>query len=96
MPLHAALTVLAYPGCTEIESYAGRGYYMVDFALRHRYVTVSIGVAILIITVSYIQSGRMGFELFPKVESDYAKVTAVRVEPADDPGPTGFEQRSTQ
>ena len=48
-----------------------------DFALRHRYVTVSIGVAILIITVSYIQSGRMGFELFPKVESDYAKVTAV-------------------
>jgi multidrug efflux pump subunit AcrB len=48
-----------------------------DFALRHRYVTVSIGVAILIITISYIQSGRMGFELFPKVESDYAKVTAV-------------------
>ena len=27
---------------------------------------------------------------------DYAKVTAVRVEPADDPGPTGFEQRTTQ
>ena len=24
----------------------------------------------------YAQSGRMGFELFPKVESDYAKVTA--------------------
>jgi multidrug efflux pump subunit AcrB len=45
-------------------------------ALRYRYLTISIGVAILLITVGYIKSGRMGFELFPKVESDYAKVTA--------------------
>jgi multidrug efflux pump subunit AcrB len=48
-----------------------------NFALNNRYVVVSIGAAILMITVSYIKSGRMGFELFPKVESDYAKVTAV-------------------
>ncbi len=27
---------------------------------------------------------------------DYAKVTDVRVEPADDPGPNGFEQTATQ
>ncbi|MEJ2363384.1 MAG: efflux RND transporter permease subunit [Deltaproteobacteria bacterium] len=48
-----------------------------DRALRYRYVTVSIGLAVLMITAGYIKSGRMGFELFPKVESDYAKVTAV-------------------
>ncbi|MBW1897554.1 MAG: efflux RND transporter permease subunit, partial [Deltaproteobacteria bacterium] len=45
--------------------------------LRNRYVTMSVGIAVLIITISYIKSGRMGFVLFPKVESDYAIVTAV-------------------
>ncbi|MCG6982163.1 MAG: efflux RND transporter permease subunit [Deltaproteobacteria bacterium] len=48
-----------------------------DRALHYRYVTLSIGLAVLVITAGYIKSGRMGFELFPKVESDYAKVTAV-------------------
>ncbi len=48
-----------------------------DLVLRYRYVTFSIGLAVLLITGGYIKSGRMGFELFPKVESDYAKVTAV-------------------
>ena len=48
-----------------------------DLALHYRYVTLSIGLAVLVITAGYIKSGRMGFELFPKVESDYAKVTAV-------------------
>ena len=48
-----------------------------DLALRYRYVTISIGLAFLVITAGYIKSGRMGFELFPKVESDYAKVTAL-------------------
>jgi len=43
-----------------------------DRALRARYITVSIGIAILIITVGYVKSGRMGFELFPSVESDIA------------------------
>jgi len=45
-------------------------------ALRWRYVTISLGIAILLVTVGYVKSGRMGFELFPKIESDYAKVTA--------------------
>jgi multidrug efflux pump subunit AcrB len=47
-----------------------------DLVLRWRYVTAALGIAILLITFGYIKSGRMGFELFPKVESDYAKVTA--------------------
>jgi multidrug efflux pump subunit AcrB len=37
---------------------------------------MSLGIAILLITVGYVKSGRMGFELFPKIESDYAMVTA--------------------
>ena len=47
-----------------------------EIALRNRYLTLSIGVALLIITVAYVKSGRMGFELFPKVESDYSLATA--------------------
>ncbi len=49
---------------------------LLDRVLRWRYVTVSIGIAILLIMIGYVKSGRLGFELFPKVESDYAKVTA--------------------
>ena len=49
---------------------------LLELALRWRYVTVSLGIAILLITVGYMKSGRLGFELFPKIESDYAMVTA--------------------
>jgi multidrug efflux pump subunit AcrB len=45
-------------------------------SLKWRYVTKAIGVAVLLSTVGFVQSGRLGFELFPKVESDYAMVTA--------------------
>lgn len=47
-----------------------------DLALRNRYLTLSVGLTVLVITVAYIKSGRMGFELFPKVESDYSLATA--------------------
>ena len=49
---------------------------LLELALRWRYVTVSLGIAVLLITVGYVKSGRLGFELFPKIESDYAMVTA--------------------
>jgi multidrug efflux pump subunit AcrB len=48
-----------------------------DLALKNRYVAVSLGIALLLVTISFVRSGRMGFELFPKVESDYAMVTAI-------------------
>jgi len=48
-----------------------------SLALHWRYVTISMGVAVLLITMGFVKSGRMGFELFPKMESDYAKVTAM-------------------
>lgn len=50
---------------------------LLDLALRRRYITLSLCLTLLIIVVGYVKSGRMGFELFPKIESDYAKVTAV-------------------
>ncbi|MEI6890546.1 MAG: efflux RND transporter permease subunit [Pontiella sp.] len=43
-----------------------------DVTLRNRYLTVAIGLFILIITLSYVKSGRMGFQLSPSVESDVA------------------------
>ncbi len=43
-----------------------------DVTLRNRYLTVAIGLFILIITLGYVKSGRMGFQLFPSVESDVA------------------------
>ena len=56
-----------------------RRYYgpLLNVALRHRYMTISIGLAVLIGTIGYVKSGRMGFEMFPRVESDTATVTAV-------------------
>ncbi|PID40691.1 MAG: cobalt-zinc-cadmium resistance protein [Proteobacteria bacterium] len=50
---------------------------LLDLALRHRYIAVSLAITVLLATVGYVRSGRMGFELFPRVESDYAVVTAV-------------------
>jgi len=47
-----------------------------DLVLRYRYLTLAVGLAVLLLTVALIKSGRMGFELFPKVESDFAQVTA--------------------
>ena len=49
---------------------------LLGLALRWRYVTTCLGIAVLLIVLGYVKSGRMGFELFPKIESDYAKVTA--------------------
>jgi multidrug efflux pump subunit AcrB len=38
---------------------------------------MAVGVAVLLITFGYVKSGRLGFELFPKIESDYAIATAM-------------------
>ena len=50
---------------------------LLNGALHHRYLTLSVGLAVLIGTIGYVKSGRMGFEMFPKIESDVATVTAV-------------------
>ncbi len=45
--------------------------------LEKRYVTLAIGIAILLFTFGYVSSGRMGFDLMPRVESDYAYAEAI-------------------
>ncbi len=48
---------------------------LLDLALGYRYATVALGISLLLVTLAYVRSGRMGFELFPKIESDYALAT---------------------
>ena len=45
--------------------------------LHHRLLTLAIALAILVVVMGTIQSGRMGFILMPRVESDSASVTVV-------------------
>ncbi|MGB6288911.1 MAG: efflux RND transporter permease subunit [Desulfobulbales bacterium] len=44
--------------------------------LRWRYISFSVAILVLLLAFGYVKSGRLGFELFPKIESDYAAVTA--------------------
>ncbi|MFW5499768.1 MULTISPECIES: efflux RND transporter permease subunit [unclassified Maridesulfovibrio] len=46
-----------------------------DRAVTLRYLTVALGAACLILSFAYIKSGRLGFTMFPKIESDYAYLT---------------------
>ncbi len=46
-----------------------------EWILNHRYLTVVAAFSLLIVTLSYAASGRMGMSMFPKSESDFAKVT---------------------
>ncbi len=47
-----------------------------SLCLDHRYVVVAASTSILAVTIGYIAGGRMGFEMFPRVESDYAYASA--------------------
>jgi len=44
-----------------------------ESTLRHRYLTVAIAIGVLVLMLSYALSGRMGFGLFPTVESDFSQ-----------------------
>jgi len=46
-----------------------------ELTLNHRYLTVIIAFSILTATLSFALSGRMGMSMFPKTESDYARVS---------------------
>ncbi len=49
---------------------------VLDWCVQWRYASVMVGFGLLILTGAYVQSGRLGFTLMPKVESDYAFVQA--------------------
>ena len=44
--------------------------------LHHRYAVVAFGVALMIALFGYVKSGRMGLEMFPSNEADYAYCSA--------------------
>jgi multidrug efflux pump subunit AcrB len=44
--------------------------------LHHRYLTVAVAVAILMVTIGYVRGKRIGMIPMPRTESDYAIVTA--------------------
>ena len=46
-----------------------------ESVLNHRYLTMVAAFSLLALTLSYAGSGRMGMTMFPKTESDFAKVT---------------------
>ncbi|HOK95179.1 MAG TPA: efflux RND transporter permease subunit [Anaerohalosphaeraceae bacterium] len=48
-----------------------------DFCIRYRQITVAASIAVFLIILSYILSGRIGMILMPRVESDVSVVTAV-------------------
>ncbi len=45
--------------------------------LRYRYLTLAVATSLLAVCVAFASSGRMGFELFPAVESDRSEAKAV-------------------
>jgi multidrug efflux pump subunit AcrB len=71
--LHRAQQRFSHFFARMVQRYYGA---LLDRTMRNRYIALAIGLAVLLITVGYVQSGRMGFALFPKIESDYAQVTA--------------------
>lgn len=46
------------------------------FTVRRRYLTITTAFAVLILVLAYALSGRLGFGLFPKVESRFAQAKA--------------------
>lgn len=49
---------------------------VLSICLRHRYAVLAGGAALLIVTLAYAMSGRMGWTLMPTVESDEANASA--------------------
>jgi multidrug efflux pump subunit AcrB len=49
---------------------------MLSHILSYRYITFATGIFVLILSIGYIESGRIGMTMFPKEESDYAVATA--------------------
>ncbi len=49
---------------------------ILDLCLRQRVFTLSIAIAILLVSLGYVQSGRLGLILMPRVEADQAVASA--------------------
>ena len=47
-----------------------------DFCISYRQLTVAIGVAVFLVVLSYVSSGRIGRIMMPRIEADAASVRA--------------------
>lgn len=72
--LHSKQQVFSHAFTRWVRDYFGP---VLDFALRHRYITMAGAICVMVTVSSYAYSGRMGFGLFPKIESDYSQSTLV-------------------
>ncbi|BDS06534.1 multidrug resistance protein [Oceaniferula spumae] len=55
-----------------MENLMDRSYQpLLDFAIRHRVLTLAIFVATLILTGAYLASGRLDFKFQPQIEADF-------------------------
>ncbi len=50
---------------------------VLSFCLSHRWLTIALSFSLLMVTIGYVKSGRIGMILMPRVESDRAVVTAI-------------------
>ncbi len=46
-----------------------------DLCLTHRYAVAGVALALMILVSGYWKSGRLGFSMFPSVESDFARAS---------------------
>ncbi len=44
-----------------------------NLVLKHRYLLMLISISLLVLTISYAASGRMGMQIFPRTPSSYAQ-----------------------
>ncbi|MBL7189088.1 MAG: efflux RND transporter permease subunit [Phycisphaerae bacterium] len=71
------LAMLQHRFSTGLEWFIKRVYMpFLDVCIRFRIITVAISMAVLIVVLGYVFSGRIGVILMPRVESDQAVVTA--------------------
>ena len=49
---------------------------LIERVVARRYLVFAAGLGILIVTVGFVRSGRMGMSMFPRIDADYAFATA--------------------
>lgn len=69
--LHSAQQGFAHGFTWSVQHFFGS---FLNTVLRIRYIAIAVAILVFIITLAYAGSGRLGFGLFPKVESDFARV----------------------
>ena len=77
-PKRSGLLGMIQHGFSTILERIIRRLYMpfLDVCIRFRLITVALSIAVLILILGYVRSGRIGVIMMPRVESDVSVVTA--------------------